>query len=63
MTISARGWLVLRRVTRKRPPQHSVERKWDGLGVQTQALSSECPQGLGSRAKFGRMAATKAATG
>ena len=31
MTIPARGWLVLRRVTGKRVPQHSFERNRAGI--------------------------------
>ena len=61
MTIPARGWLVLRRVAGKRLPQHSVERKWDGVGVQTQALSSDCPHLVDIGQRFGTMVASKAA--
>ncbi len=37
MTIPAKDWLVLRSLWGKRPPPHSVVRKWDDVGVQTQA--------------------------
>ncbi len=57
MTIPARRGLLLRRVTRKRPPQHSVKGKWVGFGVQTQALSSDCPHLVEIGQRFGTMAA------
>ncbi len=39
---------------RKRLPEHSVERKWGGFGIQTQAFSSDCPDGLeiGQRCRY-----------
>lgn len=42
---------LLRRVTGKRPTQHSDKRKWGGFAVQTQAFSPECLCGHGSEAK------------
>ncbi len=52
MPIPARGWLVLRRVAGKGRTQHFDKPKWVGLGAETQALSSECPRGLGSGAEI-----------
>ena len=54
MTIPAKGWLVLRRLSSKRPPQHSVEQKWGGVGVQSQAFSSDCPDAFefGQRCRY-----------
>ena len=54
MTIPAKGWLVLRRLSSKRPPQHSVERKSGIVGVQTQAFSSDCPDAfeIGQRCRY-----------
>ncbi len=40
MTISTRRRLLLRRVVRKRPPQHSCERKWTDLALKNRHLSS-----------------------
>ncbi len=34
MTIPTTAWLVLRRAAGKLLPQHSVERKWDRIGVR-----------------------------
>ncbi len=63
MTIPAKGWLVLRRLSSKRPPQHSVEQKWGGVGVQTQAFSSDCPYGIEIGQRSGRMATSEAVNG
>jgi hypothetical protein len=63
MTIPAKGWLVLRRLSSKRPPQHSVEQKWGGVGVQTQAFSSDCPYGFEIGQRSGRMATSEAVNG
>ena len=52
MTIPAKGWLVLRGATGKRPTQHSDKRIWCGFGVQTPVLSLECPHGFGSEARI-----------
>ncbi len=52
MTISARRRLLLRRVVRKRPAQHSCWREWAGPGLQKQAFSSEWPLGLGIAPRF-----------
>ena len=41
MTILARGWLLVRRVMRKRPPKHHLRANWGGFRVQTHAVSSE----------------------
>ncbi len=41
MTIPAKDWLVLRRLSSKRSPEHSCEKKWGGLDVQITAFVSE----------------------
>ncbi len=63
MTIPAKGWLVLRRATDKRLPQHSVERERDGFGVQTQPFSQIVRTALKSDKNVGRMASSEAANG
>ncbi len=56
-------WLVSRRVTGKRPPQRSDERKWTGSGVRHLAFSSELPLSLEIGQIFGRMAYSEVANG
>ena len=61
--LDVHGWLVLRRVAGKRLPQHSVERKWDSVGLHAQALSSDCPHLVDCGQRFGKMVALEGANG
>ena len=63
MTNPGMGWLVLRRVVEKRPPQHPDQRTWVKSGVQRRTFSSESQFGLENRQGFGKMAASEAANG
>ena len=63
MTNPARARLVLRCVAGKRLPHHSVARKRDGLGVQTEALPSAWSFGLNRGQRIRKMAASDAANG
>ena len=63
MTNPARARLLLRWMAGKRLPHHSVARKRDGLGVQTEALPSAWPFGLIRGQRIGKMAASEAVNG
>ena len=63
MTVPARGWLVLRRAAGKRLSHPFVERKWDGLGVQTSTLSAAWSFGLYRGQGFARMTTLEAVNG
>ncbi len=63
MTIPARGWLVLRRVAGKHPPQHSEQWKEVRCRVQTQASRQNLRTGLDRRQRSARMTTLEAANG
>jgi len=61
MTIPAEGWLVLHRLSSKRPPQYSVKRNGGRLSVQTRALSAALSYGFEIGQEPGRIPASETA--
>ena len=63
MTNPGMGWSALRRAVGKRLSHHSVARKPDGLGVQTEPLPSAWPSDLVRGQRIGKMATLEAVNG